>query len=1020
MILFRALFLLPAILLAACQSVPLENQRKPNILIILSDDQGWGDFSILGNKNIKTPNIDGLAKEGALFNNFYVEAVCSPTRAELLTGRYHQRAGVYSTSAGGERIDLDEYTLAEAFKEAGYATAAYGKWHSGMQPPYHPNSRGFDDFYGFCSGHWGSYFSPMLEHNGAIVKGEGFLVDDLTKHGIEFMEKNRDKPFLLYLPFNTPHSPMQVPDRWFDKFQNLELEMFATNPEQEDLAFTRAALAMCENIDWNVGRILQSLEELGLEENTIVIYFNDNGPNSWRWNGGMKGRKGSTDEGGVRTPLFVKWPGKVKKGLVLEELASVIDLMPTLSDMAGLDLKVEKPLDGLSLKSLLLEENTAREERYIFNQWKENISVRSQKFRLDSKGALFDIENDRAQKEDVAKEFPDIHKAHLEARARYIEEIASELPEEDLRPFTLGYPEARYTQIPARDGLAHGHIRRSNIWPNCSFFTNWISTNDSITWDLEVLQEGNFKVTLYYTCPEGDEGSRFRLTLGKQVLEAKIESPFDPPLRGMENDRAGERGESYVKDFKPLNLGVWHLDKGKGQLSLSALEIPGHTVMDFRLLLFERLPCSSREISRDPLAIADEMELVLTRGMMEYWYPRCIDEEYGGYLSSFDKDWKQKEKQLKFIVMQARHTWASAQMAKMYPDNPLYLKVSEHGYHYLRDVMWDKEYGGYYTTLNRQGKVLEDEDYELTKLAYGNAFAIYGLSAYYAASGDPGALEQAIKSFKWLDEHSYDKQFGGYFQFMLRDGTALKEGHRGTPPKDQNSSIHILEALSALYELWPDEHLKSRIDEMLTIIRDTITTEKGYMRLFFRQDWSPVYYTDEEYKGGKDGHLFDYISFGHDIETAFLMLEASHAIGRENDLKTYLVAKRMTDHTIKNGWDPLTGATYESAYYFKDKEGISILENYTQWWASTESFHTMLIMSELYPDDPMDYYEKFALTWDYCKNYLIDSERGGWYRTGINEHPWEVEEDKASIWKGNYHNARSLITCINILRKAED
>ena len=149
------------------------------------------------------------------------------------------------------------------------------------------------------------------------------------------------------------------------------------------------------------------------------------------------------------------------------------------------------------------------------------------------------------------------------------------------------------------------------------------------------------------------------------------------------------------------------------------------------------------------------------------------------------------------------------------------------------------------------------------------------------------------------------------------------------------------------------------------------------------------------------------------------MLEASHAIGRENDLKTLLIAKRMTDHTIQNGWDPLTGATFESAYYFKDKEGISILENYTQWWASTESFHSMLIMSELYPDDPMDYYEKFALTWDYCKNYLIDHERGGWYRTGINEHPWETEQDKASLWKGNYHNTRSLINCIKILRKAE-
>lgn len=418
----------------------------------------------------------------------------------------------------------------------------------------------------------------------------------------------------------------------------------------------------------------------------------------------------------------------------------------------------------------------------------------------------------------------------------------------------------------------------------------------------------------------------------------------------------------------------------------------------------------------DRLAIADEMELVLTKGMMDYWYPRCLDEEYGGYLSSFDKDWKQKERQAKFIVMQARNTWASAQMAKMYPEDPSYIKISEHGYKFLRDVMWDKEYGGYYTTLNRQGEVIDDEHFELTKTAYGNAFAIYGLSAYYEVSNDPGALEQAIKSFKWLDAHSYDPEYGGYFQFMLRDGTALKEGHRGTPAKDQNSSIHILEGLTALYEVWPDEHLKSRINEMLVLIRDTITTDLGYMNLFFRQDWSPVYYTDEVYSGGRNEHVFDYISFGHDIETAFLMLEASEVIGRENDKNTQEVSKRMTDHTIQYGWDPLTGATYESGYYFEDKEGISILESYTQWWASTESFHTMLIMSELYPDDPLDYYDKFTLTWDYCKKYLIDHERGGWYRTGINEHPEEKDGDKGSIWKGNYHSARSLINCIHILR----
>ncbi|HSI76483.1 MAG TPA: sulfatase-like hydrolase/transferase, partial [Lunatimonas sp.] len=152
----------------------LTSQKPPNVVIILTDDQGWGDLSHSGNTNLSTPNIDQLATQGVSFERFYVQPVCSPTRAELLTGRYHLRSGVYGTSSGEERLDLDEVTLADIFKDAGYTTGAFGKWHSGMQYPYHPNGRGFDEFYGFCSGHWGDYFSPMLEHNGQLVRGNGF------------------------------------------------------------------------------------------------------------------------------------------------------------------------------------------------------------------------------------------------------------------------------------------------------------------------------------------------------------------------------------------------------------------------------------------------------------------------------------------------------------------------------------------------------------------------------------------------------------------------------------------------------------------------------------------------------------------------------------------------------------------------------------------------------------------------------------------------------------------------------
>ena len=562
------------------------SSTKPNIVIILTDDQGWGDLSIHGNTNLQTPNIDRLAKGGARFNNFFVSPVCSPTRAEFLTGRYHPRTGVYSTSAGGERMDLDEQTIAQVFKAAGYSTAMYGKWHNGMQYPYHPNARGFEDFYGFCSGHWGDYFSPQLEHNGKLVEGKGFIIDDLTDKAIQFIEDNKESPFLLYLPYNTPHSPMQVPDRWWNKFKDKELEL--RHGDEEDLLFTRAALAMCENIDWNVGRLMERLKALRLEENTIVLYFHDNGPNSWRWNGGMKGRKGSTDDGGVRSPLFIRWPGKIEPGKNIASISAAIDLLPTLTDLAGIDPLVKKPLDGMSLKPLLLENQPAWPDRMIFSHWDGKVSVRTQKYRLDQSRKLFDMQRDQGQRQNIANQMlPVAEKLSAEVQ-RWREEVLSELPTSDTRSFPLGHPDTRYTQLPARDGQPHGNIKRSNRFPNASFFTNWIHVEDKISWNIEVVESGDFEVMLYYTCPQKDAGSTVELSFGESRLKGHIAEGFDPPLRGMENDRV-ERTESYVKDFKALNLGVVHLEKGEGQLTLQALRIPGSTVMDFRLLMFERV-----------------------------------------------------------------------------------------------------------------------------------------------------------------------------------------------------------------------------------------------------------------------------------------------------------------------------------------------------------------------------------------------------------------------------------------------
>ena len=583
----RDLFALSALMFfaQACALEEDEVANPPNVIIMLADDQGWGDLSSSGNTNLSTPNIDLLAEQGVKFNNFFVSPVCSPTRAELLTGRYHPRGGVHGTSAGSELLDLDEQTIAEVFKAAGYSTAIFGKWHNGMQPPYHPNARGFDEFYGFASGHWGDYFSPnLLEHNGELVKGNGFLIDDFTDRAIEFIGTNKEKPFFVFLPFNTPHSPMQVPDEWWEKFEDADLAMRHREPDRENVQHTKAALAMVENIDWNVGRLQQYLDEQGLD-NTIIMYFSDNGPNGSRWNGGMKGRKGSTDEGGVRSPFYMQWKGQIEAGSEIDEIAGAIDLLPTLADMAGLEHSYKNPLDGVSLNPLL-QGVSDWPERYIFTHWRDRVSVRSQTHRLDNENQLFDMVNDHDQQTNVAEFAPEIVADMTTAKEAWMEDVLASYPREE-RPFPVGHADYDFTQLPIRDAVGTGAIERSNRYPNDSFFRNWTSTNDEVTWNVEVLTSGTYEAVLYYACPEEDLGSTIELSFGDNNIQGVVEVANDPPLLGAENDR-DPRIESYVKDFKPMNLGEITLEKGDGTMRLRALDMPGSQVMEVRLLMLNR------------------------------------------------------------------------------------------------------------------------------------------------------------------------------------------------------------------------------------------------------------------------------------------------------------------------------------------------------------------------------------------------------------------------------------------------
>jgi len=568
---------------AAGDAVP----RRPNVLVILTDDQGWGDLSVHGNTNLRTPHVDSLARDGALFERFFVCPVCSPTRAEFLTGRYHPRAGVSSTSTGGERLDLDEKTIGDAFTAAGYAVGAFGKWHNGSQYPYHPNGRGFAEFYGFCSGHWAGYFSPPLEHNGKPVRGNGYIADDCTDRALAFMAKNRERPFFCYLPFNTPHTPAQVPAAYFERFAQADLKL--RGGAKENLALTRATLAMCENIDANVGRLLRRLDELRLADDTIVLFFCDNGPNGVRWNGGMKGVKGSTDEGGVRAPLLVRWPKGVRPGVKVPSIAGAIDLLPTLAELTGVRVAGDKALDGVSLAPLLRRPGDNWPDRMIFSHWNGNVSVRTQQYRLDAAGKLYDLTKDPGQAQDVADQQPETAQRLRTAVARWKKDVLGEL-KKDERPFPVGFKEFPVTVLPARDGVPHGNVRRSAPAPNCSYFTNWTSPDDRITWDVEVAAAGRYQAAIHYTCAAADVGSVVELSLGAVRLDGKVSLAHDPPRTAAQPDRVPRRLESDMKEFAELPLGVVTLPAGRGRLTLRAPQVAGKQVMDVRSVVLTLLP----------------------------------------------------------------------------------------------------------------------------------------------------------------------------------------------------------------------------------------------------------------------------------------------------------------------------------------------------------------------------------------------------------------------------------------------
>ncbi len=500
------------------QSVHAANEpKRPNVLLIMSDDQGYGDLGFHGNPRIKTPNLDRFARESVRMKTFCVSPVCSPTRASLMTGRYNYRTGVVNTYLGRSLMHPDETTLAEALGSAGYRTGIFGKWHLGDNAPSRAIDQGFQRALVIKGGGIGqasdppggsTYLDPVLQDNGVPKRFSGYCSDVYTTAAIDFVATADDRPFFAYLAFNCPHEPLQAPEAELAAYRAMDLSPSAFpelgHPVPPDLMTPpddiARVYAMVTNIDTNVGRILGALASRGLAENTIVIFLTDNGPAKVRFNAGLRGYKGTVYEGGIRVPCYIRWPGQFPAGRVVDRLAAHIDLFPTLLEACQVAVPAGLQLDGKSLMPLLRGESGVDwPDRTLFFQWHRSdvpepdraFAARSQRYKLvrrepapesrtPPKLELFDLETDPDEEHDITAAQPAlVERMHADYLA-WFRDVSSTRGFHPIR-IHIGGPRENPTVLTRQD------------WRGPRAGTK---VNDLGFWEVNVVRGGRFTVTL--------------------------------------------------------------------------------------------------------------------------------------------------------------------------------------------------------------------------------------------------------------------------------------------------------------------------------------------------------------------------------------------------------------------------------------------------------------------------------------------------------------------------------------------
>jgi len=471
------------------------HSKRPNVIIVLTDDQGFGDVGVHSNRKIETPHLDRFARQGIELTRFYCSPVCAPTRAALTTGRYYYRSGVIHTSRGGAKMHGEEVTLAERLLKAGYRTGIFGKWHLGDTFPMRPQDQGFEETLVHKSGGIGqtpdkpnSYFNPLLWRNGKRIRARGYCTDVFFTAATAFIEKHREKPFFVYLATNAPHTPLEVDEKYSRPYRKKGLD-----------ATTAKVYGMVTNIDENFGRLLKTLDRLKLRRNTLVIFLGDNGPQQRRFNAGLRGRKGSTYEGGLRVPCFLQWPARLRGKRKIDRIAAHIDLAPTILAACAVRSGDGPKFDGKNLLPLLEQKDAKWPERRLYFQCHRSLSptpfrncaVVSQRYKLvggpgtfsrpaknrngSPKLELYDLAQDPGESRNVIDRFP---KVAAKLRAGY---------------------EAWFADVKSTRGFTPGVIHLGSKAENpvtlCRYQDGTYRNGTPQGWSVRIVRGGRYRLT---------------------------------------------------------------------------------------------------------------------------------------------------------------------------------------------------------------------------------------------------------------------------------------------------------------------------------------------------------------------------------------------------------------------------------------------------------------------------------------------------------------------------------------------